>query len=810
MNFFGSWSSRIGCFLLAGFLGNVCLKAQTFYVSPGGNDGNAGVITSPFLTLTQAQAAVRAALPTATGPVTVWMRGGTYHLGQPLAFGPEDSGSAIAPVTYSAYSNETVVLSGAIKLNPVWTPYSGNPAIKVANIGTNLDIDGLFVNGAQQVLARYPNYNPNVVILNGYAADCISSNRAARWSNPTTGLVRGLHGSMWGGNSFKITGINSSTGIPTLAWVGDNNRGSSLHATYRMVENLFEELDTTNEWFYNRSSGELYFWPPAGLDLASATVEAASLSELAGFRGAATNDTVSHITLAHLIFTQTHRTLFNSPYEGLMRGDWGVARAGTIYLSNAENIVVRDCVFTNVGGNGIFMSACNRSNVVNANTFENVGASCVQIVGLMSATRYPSTWAVQHTDIQDTNAGPLTLDYPRDIVVSSNYMHNMGMFEKQSSGVNLSVAEDITVSHNTIHTCPRAGLNVIDGCFGGKLIEFNDVWDCVLETGDHGGFNSWGRDRFYSYLGVNTTGGNGVAKRPYAFLDCRKPTIIRNNRFQNSTGTWWGIDLDDGSSNYQIYNNVCLNAGIKLREGFDRHVFNNIIINESGNFHVWYDACQDRVDHNVIVNPSPWALIGLNADNLPAKQATIDTNFFWNGGAAITLPFSGWTTSSGYDVHSLTVDPEFSDVGSNDYTVNNAQILAAGFTNIPMDQFGTTRPGTPTPPPIGIVQLASLSADTHANQFLGATITGIFSDGVLSATGLGDTNGVYFETVSTGSVAAKQGFRANDVIREVNGVVVTDLKKFHTLCEAVAPGSRVPIVLWRDQAPQKFTFTKPR
>lgn len=29
------------------------------------------------------------------------------------------------------------------------------------------------------------------------------------------------------------------------------------------------------------------------------------------------------------------------------------------------------------------------------------------------------------------------------------------------------------------------------------LIEYNDVFDTVKETGDHGSFNSWGRDRFW-------------------------------------------------------------------------------------------------------------------------------------------------------------------------------------------------------------------------------------------------------------------------------------------------------------------------
>jgi hypothetical protein len=793
---------------ISSFPGLTCLSAADyadFYVATNGSDANAGTIAAPFLTLTQAQAAVRAALPSATGPINVWLRGGTYYLGQTLEFGPQDSGSPTAPVTYASYSKETAVLSGAIKLTPTWTTYSGN--IQVANIGMGLDFDGLFVNGVQQVLARYPNYNTNVVILDGYDATCISSNRAARWANPTTGLVRGLQSSQWGGNSFEITGINSATGVPNMQWAGDNNRGNGLSTTYVMVENLFEELDTTNEWFYNKTTGNLYFWPPAGLNLATATVEAAAVTELVGFRGAATNNTVSHITLSNLIFTETHRSLFNTPYEGLMRGDWAVAREGAIFMSNADYITVQNSTFTNVGGNGIFMSAHNRTNIVNNNNFVNVGATCVQVVGLMSATRYPSTWSNQHTDIQDTTPGPLTDDYPMGVVVSSNYMYNLGVFEKESAGVNISEADSITVSHNTIHTCPRAGININCGCFGGHIIEFNDVWDCVRETGDHGPFNSWGRDRYWSYpsAGDEGDGDEGAQKQPYAFLDCWKPTIIRNNRFQYSTVQTWGIDLDDGSSNYQIYDNVCLNTGFKLRDGFGRHVYNNIVINQCGNLQVWYALCRDGVDHNLIINSSPWALVNLTTNSMTAMQVNIDTNFFWNGGGAITLPIAGWT-NAGYDVHSLTIDPHFSNPASNDYTVNNPQILAAGFTNIPMNQFGTTRPGTPMPPPISLLSGSGAAADTES--LMGATITSIYSWGIEGLTGLPDANGVYVQTVPGGSYAASQGFMVNDVIRQINGVTVTGKQSFWTNYTTVAPGSPVKLVIWRNAAAKSLNFIK--
>jgi hypothetical protein len=63
-----------------------------------------------------------------------------------------------------------------------------------------------------------------------------------------------------------------------------------------------------------------------------------------------------------------------------------------------------------------------------------------------------------------------------------------------------------------------------------------------------------------------------------------KPIILRNNRFRCDHG--WDIDLEDGSSNYLIYNNLCLNGGIKLREGVSRVVENNIMVNNTFHPHV--------------------------------------------------------------------------------------------------------------------------------------------------------------------------------------------------------------------------------
>ena len=58
------------------------------------------------------------------------------------------------------------------------------------------------------------------------------------------------------------------------------------------------------------------------------------------------------------------------------------------------------------------------------------------------------------------------------------------------------MAQGITVRDVSIYDCARSGINVSEGTWGGHLIEGCDVFDTVLETQDHGSFNSWGRDRY--------------------------------------------------------------------------------------------------------------------------------------------------------------------------------------------------------------------------------------------------------------------------------------------------------------------------
>ncbi len=89
----------------------------------------------------------------------------------------------------------------------------------------------------------------------------------------------------------------------------------------------------------------------------------------------------------------------------------------------------------------------------------------------------------------------------------------------------------------------------------------------VRETGDHGPFNSWGRERYWCLLQSHGPASHGAGN---VKVDARETTIIRNNYFREQRG--WGIDLDDGSANFLVTKNLCLGISVKLREGDYRTV----------------------------------------------------------------------------------------------------------------------------------------------------------------------------------------------------------------------------------------------
>jgi len=652
--------------------------ALDFVVASEGDDANPGTKERPFATLTRARDAARQAKE----PVTVYLRGGTYYLDKPLVFTAEDSGFHNAPLAFAAWQDEKPILSGGAKLKLKWKPHRDR--ILQAEVPASLAFTQLFVNGQRQHLARYPNFDLDVRIFNGYAKDAFSPERARRWADPRGGFIHAMHRSMWGDFHYVITDKNSD-GTVTYQGGWQNNRRMGVHSRYRFVENIFEELDAPGEWFLNTKTHILYFRPVAGLDLGGALIEAVRLRHLVEFRGTAKKP-VRFVTLWGLTFRHTARTFMDNK-EPLLRSDWTTYRGGAVFINGAEDCLVLDCEFDQLGGNTIFVNNYNRRITIRNCHIHDSGANGIAFVGDPSAVRNPLFEYGQRQNLSDIDKtpGPKSPDYPADCLVEDCLIYRTGRIEKQTAPVQIAMARRITVRHCSIYDVPRAGINIGDGCWGGHVIEFCDVFDTVKETGDHGSFNSWGRDRFWGLRDVDLNTITLGEHRNLPLLDAVEPTVLRNNRWRCDHG--WDIDLDDGSSNYRIYNNLCLHGGIKNREGFYRVVENNIMVDNSFHPHVWYRNSQDVFRRNIVFTPyrpirvnKPWG-----------KQC--DFNLLHRPRLGEAAAAAVLQNASARDKHSIEADALFIDRERGDYRISDGSpALELGFRNFPMDQFGVQKP----------------------------------------------------------------------------------------------------------------------
>lgn len=768
----------MGCYITTTY-------ALDIYVNPNGSDANNGSLRKPLATFAAAQQKARTFAGKET--VTIYFADGVYYLPETIVFNPKDSGSEKYPIVYRAQNEGGAVLSGGLKLDLSWKLYQNG--IYQAKTPKGIVIDQVFVDGLNQRMARYPNYDASkkTAAYQGYAADAFSKERAATWKNPKGGYIHAMHSKRWGGYHYIITG---KKGNGEVAYEGgwQNNRQLGMHPEYRMVENIFEELDAPGEWFHDEKIQVLYYKPEATTDLDKAKVEVVQLKQLVDFQGSIKSP-VKHIRLQGFVVKHAART-FMETKEPMVRSDWTIFRGGAFMLTGTENIQILDCEFDQVGGNAIFVNNYNRYTLIKGNYIHHTGASGVCFVGDPKALRDPLFEYGEKNDMNtvDKTPGPKTENYPALGTIEDCLIHDIGTVERQPAGVQIEMAMEITVRDCSIYDCARSGINVGDGAFGGHLIERCDVFNTVLETHDHGSFNSWGRDRFWRLK-------NGdMSKYPkLPFADAIKTTTIRNSRWRCDHG--WDIDLDDGSTNYDIYNNLMLSGGLKLREGYRRRAWNNITVNNTFHPHVWYENSEDEVFSNIFM----FVYQGVKVPTAKNPGKRVDSNLIFN---------SDLTQKFGWDENSIVADPQFIDPANGDFRVKEGSpAFDIGFKNFPMDQFGVKKPSlkaiarTPIIPALGVSETLKNKGRAKKGRkptWLGATVSSL-SGMEFSAYGVSkEDGGIALLNVSKKSKAAKVGLLEGDLILGADGRKFMNLKQFFRFMNNVK-GSEVTLKVVREQ-----------
>jgi hypothetical protein len=546
----------LACLGLASVVG-----AVEIHVRPDGNDQSTGTAAKPLATLARAQATVRQVLRTQPDePVTGVVHGGTYRLAEPWVFGPEDSGTAARPVTYTAAAGEAVVISGGRLITGWQADAQGRWKAKC-----DLDLfRQLYVGGKRAARPRGPAPRDLKLFGNLGAPDARAGYTTAQvemagWKN-VADIEFGYFNS-WSHMICKVAAIER--GEAARATIVMQQPGFYLASRKEgvqarepaYVENAFELLGEAGQWYHDRPARTIHYVPRPGEDMTRAEVEAPALECLLLVKG--TLDTPVHdVTFRDLTFAcagwvrpsrmghadvQANFVLPQAPERWLKRKD-GLQTVHNEHQKSPANVVVdaalrirfERCEFTRLGGAGLDLQHGAQANEVVGCHFHDISASAIQIGDVLAEDHHP--------------ADPRLIT--KDNRVLNCSIHDIGVEYEDSVGVFAGYTEGTVIAHNEIWRLPYTGISV--------------GWGWGEEDAGGGAY-----EQPFRYLKPTTAKGNiieanhihHVMQRRHDgggvyTLSIQPGTAIRGNHIHDNPHGPGGIYLDEGSGEIEVTGNV--------------------------------------------------------------------------------------------------------------------------------------------------------------------------------------------------------------------------------------------------------------
>ncbi|MCX7803983.1 MAG: right-handed parallel beta-helix repeat-containing protein [Planctomycetota bacterium] len=526
---------------LAGLAGGGEMAAD-FFVAADGNDANPGTREKPFASLARARDAVRELKRRRGGldrDVTVLIRGGTYRLKEPLAFGPEDSGTDRHTITYAAAPGERPVFSGGRAITG-WKKGEGElwtAEIPEAKAG-GWYFRELFVNGRRAQRARGPDAGFFRVARAGpdnRTSFTFNKGDLRAFRNIGDAEIVFLHD--WCISRIRIAAVDEAAGTVRLADpVGCSSAdffaitGFEPHPRY-YVENAPELLDSPGEWYLDRKSGVLSYWPLPGDDMNRAEAVAPVLERLLSFEGRAGDAaSVRGLRFEGLTFMHCAFPLPEHGYAEIQAGFYEIRpnpgktwanrarNPAAVALRNVSGCVLERCEFAHLGGSGVSIEGRSEGNQVVGCRVRDVGGNGI-MVG--EAENKPELLAGNN-------------------LVANNLVRDCGATLHGCVGIWVGLAEGTVVAHNEVRDLPYTGISVgwswntnPTQCRK-NIVEANLISDVMQMLSDGGGIYTLGR-------------------QPGTVLRGNLIHGIPPNAGRSESN---GMFLDEGSSEFAVENNA--------------------------------------------------------------------------------------------------------------------------------------------------------------------------------------------------------------------------------------------------------------
>ena len=379
-----------------------------------------------------------------------------------MEFTAVDSGSADAPVVYRAAPGDTVRLLGGRQVSN-WVPVSDPQvlgsldesarghvlqadlkAIGVSDYGSpaggGLE---LFFGGEPMTLSRWPNegFTRIVQVLGKKEVDVrgtkgcaegvfrYDGERPRRWIDEKDAWVHGYWFWDWAEQRHPIDTIDVE--LHSIEVKPPYHNYGYRNGQWFYAFNLLSEIDRPGEWYVDRETGTLYFWPPSAIERSEVIVSA--LPTLV-----AMTDT-SCVSLRGFIM------------EAL--------RGTAITISGGSGDRILGCTIRNIGGWAVTVSGGTRHGVAGCDMYQ-MGGGGISLTG-----------------------GDRTRLTPAGLFASNNHIHHYARVSRMyNPGITLQGVGN-RAAHNLIHDAPHMAIG-----FGGNdhRIEFNEIHSVCRESNDAG------------------------------------------------------------------------------------------------------------------------------------------------------------------------------------------------------------------------------------------------------------------------------------------------------------------------------------
>lgn len=462
------------------------MDGQKIFVSTVGDDSGDGSEEEPLRTLEKAIDVANEMREDSDKLIEILLREGTYSVTNTIKIINSQKDNSLLKI--SAYQDEKVTINAGVDI-----PLSAmsiadsdftNAIIDKPNAGSVLQYNlkdaqiedlgeislrghlisdekeaqaELSLNGEVQKLAGWPNGEYTGLIKptdsneygkrtkSGIANGCsfqVNYDRPSQWSKPEQAWLSGTIGPNYEFDYYPVSRFDSEE---KRVYLSRGALEKYYTEPYYRFENVPEELDEPGEYYIDRQSGMLYFYPPED----------------------APKDSVLTITMS-------------TPTLGVS----GKAPNSMFRIENSKNIVFENLIFK--GGRGSAITGKNNSNI----QFINCEINSFGENGI----RFDASTDIKISDCKIHDVGQDGILFvscgnyktlsPSNIVVSNNDIYNFARLERSyKTGIDFGYrCVGATAANNHIHNGPHAGMifygvnnDIYGNEFDNLVTEFSDM-----------------------------------------------------------------------------------------------------------------------------------------------------------------------------------------------------------------------------------------------------------------------------------------------------------------------------------------------